>query len=122
LTTETAIATQPVQVTEREFMKYTFFKLESQWRRTDKNQRADSRQQFASVVQSFAKRMILRTYSLVGVRGDTDFMFWSISKKLEDVQDLVSSILSTELGKYLEIPYSYLAITRKSEYLCGHSH
>jgi len=66
--------------------------------------------------------MILKTYSLVGVRGDADFMFWTISRRLEDFQDFVSGLFSTELGKYLEIPYSYLAITRKSEYIGGHHH
>jgi chlorite dismutase len=66
--------------------------------------------------------MILKTYSLVGIRGDTDFMFWTISRRLGDFQDFISSLLSTELGKYLEIPYSYLAITKKSEYIGSHHH
>jgi chlorite dismutase len=122
LTTETATENPPVEVTQREFLKYTFFKVDSLWRRLDRKAKSESKQQFVSTVGSFAKRMILKTYSLVGVRGDTDFMFWTISRKLEDFQDLVSSLLSTELGKYLEVPYSYLAITRKSEYIGGHHH
>jgi chlorite dismutase len=96
--------------------------VDSFWRRLDRKEKAESREQFASTVESFAKRMILKTYSLVGVRGDADFMFWTISRSLEHHQDLVSGLLSTELGKYLEIPYSYLAITRKSEYIGGHHH
>jgi chlorite dismutase len=122
LSTETATENPPVEVTQREFLKYTFFKVDSLWRRLERKAKTESKQQFASTVESFAKRMILKTYSLVGVRGDTDFMFWTISRKLEDFQDLVSSLLSTELGKYLEVPYSYLAITRKSEYISGHHH
>lgn len=122
MATETATDELPIQAAEREFLKYTFFKLDSQWRRLDKKQKTESKQQFAAVVQSFAKRMILKGYSLVGVRGDADFMLWTISKRLEDFQDLVSGLLSTELGQYLVIPYSYLAITRKSEYLGGHKH
>jgi chlorite dismutase len=96
--------------------------VDSQWRRLDKEERASGKQQFASIVENFAKRKVLRSYSLVGIRGDTDFMFWAMSKRLEDIQEFTSKLLASNLGKYLEIPYSYLAITRLSEYLGGHRH
>jgi chlorite dismutase len=107
---------------EREFLKYTFFKVDSQWRRLDDAERAAHRQQFAAIVEEFSRRMILASYSLVGIRGDTDFMFWAISRQLEDFQDFVSRLLSSGLGKYLTMPYSYLATTRQSEYLGSHHH
>lgn len=96
--------------------------MDSQWRRLDKEERASGKQQFASIVENFAKRSALRSYSLVGIRGDTDFMFWTMSKRLEDIQEFTSKLLASNLGKYFEIPYSYLAITRLSEYLGGHCH
>jgi len=49
-------------------------------------------------------------------------MLWTMAPQLEQFQDLTSQLLSSALGKYLEIPYSYLAMTRKSEYLGGHQH
>ncbi len=119
--TETPTETKPVQVTERQFLKYTFFKVDPQWRRLEEQQKT-SKQQFASIAKSFAARNTLRSYSLVGIRGDADFMFWMTGGRLEDFQDFTSSLLSTKLGKFIAIPYSYLAMSRQSDYLGGHHH
>lgn len=103
-------------------MKYTFFKVEPHWRHLKKEERTADKQQFASIVNGFAQGNTLRSYSLIGIRGDTDLMFWTTNKRLEDIQGFVSELLSSSLGKYLRIPYSYLAITRASEYLGSHPH
>ena len=107
---------------ERQFLKYTFFKVDSQWRRLSNEEKSSSKREFATLVNDFAKHSTLKSYSLVGIRGDADFMLWTTAVQLEDFQDLTSHLLSSTLGKYLEIPYSYLAMTRKSEYLGGHHH
>ena len=111
---------QSIAKTEREYLKYTFFKVDPQWRRL--SDRAGSKRQFVSIVDEFSKRFVLKSYSLIGTRGDTDFMIWTISKRIEDFQEFVSGLLSSTLGKYLTVPYSYLALTRQSEYLGGHHH
>lgn len=114
--------TKPIQSTEREFLKYTFFKVDPQWRRLEHQERSTSKHEFAGIVKEFGKENIAKSYSLVGTRGDADFMLWTIGKRLEDFQELTSKLLSSGLGKYLNTPYSYLAITRQSEYLGGHQH
>jgi chlorite dismutase len=113
---------EPVQITERQFIKYTFFKVDPQWRRLTTEERSSSKHEFLSKVNGFAKDTVLKSYSLVGIRGDADFMLWTIARQLEQFQNLTSDLLSSKLGKYLEIPYSYLAMTKKSEYLSGHHH
>jgi chlorite dismutase len=120
--THTSAETNVIQTTEREYLKYTFFKVDSQWRRLDSGYKSTARQEFASIINSFGTQNLLTSYSLVGTRGDADFMFWTISRRLEDFQELTSNLRSSALGKYLETPYSYLAITRQSEYLGGHRH
>ena len=110
------------EVTQRQFLKYTFFKVDPQWRRLHSDERSASKREFATLVNGFAKHNTLKSYSLVGIRGDADFMLWTMATQLEQFQDLTSHLLSSALGKYLEIPYSYLAMTRKSEYLGGHQH
>jgi chlorite dismutase len=120
--TQTSTETEPIQATEKEYLKYTFFKVDSQWRRLKNNDKSTGKQEFGSIANRFADRNILRSYSLVGIRGDADFMLWTISRQLEDFQELTSNLLSSTLGKYLEIPYSYLAMTRQSEYLGSHHH
>jgi chlorite dismutase len=108
--------------TDREFLKYTFFKVDSQWRRLPEKDREAGKREFSEAFEEASRQIMVKSYSLLGIRGDSDFMFWSISRTLEDHQTLVSRLLSTTLGKYLTTPYSYLAITRKSEYLAGHQH
>lgn len=49
-------------------------------------------------------------------------MLWFVGKRLEDFQEFTSDLLSSALGNYLDIPYSYLAISRESEYLDSHHH
>jgi chlorite dismutase len=39
---------------------------------------------------------------------------------LEPFQGLVSALVSTKLGRFLDIPYSYLAMTRRSHYSRSH--
>jgi chlorite dismutase len=120
--TELAAKQSPASVTDRVFLKYTFFKIDPQWRRLDEKEREAGKREFSAVYEQASKRILVKSYSLIGIRGDTDFMFWSIGRSLEDHQTFVSSLLSTTVGKYLFVPYSYLALTRKSEYLAGHQH
>jgi chlorite dismutase len=122
LSTHTSTETDQIETTERVFLKYTFFKVDPQWRRLTTKEKEDSKQQFSSILESFTKENVLKSYSLVGIRGDADFMLWIVNKNLEAFQDLTSKLLSSNLGKYLEIPYSYLAMSRQSEYLGGHHH
>jgi len=118
--TELSPKQTPVSATDREFLKYTFFKVDPQWRRLGEKEREHGKQEFPNAYEQASRQILVKSYSLMGLRGDTDFMFWSISRNLEHHQYFVSSLLSTTLGKYLTVPYSYLALTRKSEYLAGH--
>jgi chlorite dismutase len=65
---------------------------------------------------------VLRAYSTLGTRGDADFMLWMVSERLEDFQELQSAMLGTEMGRHLDTPYSYLAMTRRSQYVDKHVH
>lgn len=120
--TQASTETNPIQTTEREYLKYTFFKVNSQWRHLDGKNKLTAKQEFVATIDNFPNQNLLSSYSLIGTRGDSDFMLWTISKRLEVFQELASNLLSSALGKYLATPYSYLAITRQSEYLGGHHH
>jgi chlorite dismutase len=110
------------QASGREFLKYTFFKVDQQWKLLRKGAKAATKEKFAQLVENFERDNLTRTYSLIGVRGDVDFLFWNISRYLEELQSFTSKVLKSLLGSYLTIPYSYLAITRQSEYLGSHHH
>ncbi len=106
----------------RDFVKHSFFKVQPQWRRLPPGERDHSKSKFAEVVAEFSDRMTVGSYSLVGTRGDVDFMLWEISPTLEAINELQAQLKRTELGGFLETPHSYLSMTRRSPYVDTHQH
>src|SRR2546427_439393 len=105
---------EPVQKTRALYrvVKYTFYKLDPAWRRLPDNDRQSTRNDFLATLRRH-DALIPRTYSLIGTRGDADFMLWIITDSMEDLQSFNSEVLKTGLGKYLTTPYSYLAMIRR---------
>ena len=106
----------------RQFVKYNFFKLDSAWRRLPESERTDHKREFAAVVEESGTHMLIRSYSMVGLRGDADFLLWQATDTLESLQDTATSMWRTGLGGYLTQPYSYLAMTHRSQYVGQHKH
>ena len=106
----------------RDFVKHSFFKVSPEWRRLPPGEREHSKNQFAEVVAEFSDRIAIGSYSLVGTRGDVDFMLWKVSPTLEAINQLLAQLNRTELGGYVESPYSYLSMTRRSPYVDDHKH
>ena len=106
----------------RQFVKYNFYKVDPLWRRLPDEERTRNKHEFAAVVEESATHMLIRSYSLVGLRGDTDFLLWQAADSLESLQEVATQMLSTGLGRYLTQPYSYLAMTHRSQYVGKHRH
>ena len=107
---------------KKPFVRYSFYKVDPRWRRLPEAQRDQGKAQFVAVVDEFSSQMEVNSYNLLGTRGDTDFMLWQLSPTLEALQELATGLYGTDLGKYISIPYSYLAMTRPSPYLGEHPH
>ncbi|MBI4298999.1 MAG: chlorite dismutase family protein [Chloroflexi bacterium] len=107
---------------QRQFVKYNFYKVEPSWRRLPDKERRQSKEEFMTVVEEFASQMFIRSFSLVGLRGDADFLLWQACDSLETLQEMATRLWSTNLGHYLHQPYSYLAMTNRSQYLGTHRH
>ena len=106
----------------RRFVKFNFYKVDPLWRRLSPDERADTRREFSAVVDELATGMMVRSYSLVGLRADADFLLWEAAESLEHIQEAATRLWSTRLGSYLTQPYSFLAMTRRSRYLGQHRH
>jgi chlorite dismutase len=102
---------------KRQFVKFTFFKATPDWRRIEVDERDRQIGEFATVVEAWGARNLVRCYSTVGTRGDVDFMVWQVSYELDDVQAMAGELLGTALGGYLTTPYSYLSMTKNSAYI-----
>ena len=102
------------------YVKYTFFKVDADWRKLSAEEKEFSKKDLLDSLKT-VKDAKPRSYSLVGTRGDADFMLWTITSSLDSLQKLHSNILKTEIGKYLSTTYSYLAMLRPSQYFGGPS-
>lgn len=110
------------QAVIKRYVKYTFFKVDRAWRFLERDEQDRARKEFVGVLTKHAGEMNLSYFSLVGLKGNTDFMILADSATLDPFQALISELLSTRLGRYLDTPYSYLAMTRRSQYLGSHRH
>jgi chlorite dismutase len=108
----------------RQYIRYLFYKVRPTWRhQVPADQHAQLRAELVQVLQHFKEKMaVLRAYSTLGTRADADLMLWMVSERLEDFQELQSAVLNTGLGRHLDTPYSYLAMTRRSQYVDKHVH
>jgi chlorite dismutase len=99
-----------------QYVAYTLYRVHPVWRRLPVEERAAGKEAFAEVVSDWAGRMELRSYSLVGVRPDADFMLWKLTERYEDLRELAADLNATPLAGYVTTPYSYLAATKPSQY------
>ena len=114
--------TQAAGDERRQYVNFGFYKVDPAWRRLPEEERRRGKQQFATVVKSFESDMLVIPYSLVGIRGDCDFMLWRITYDLPKFQEMTARLLGTGLGQYLSTPYSYLSLTKRSIYVDKHVH
>ena len=101
---------------KRQAVRFAFYKLDGAWRRLSADRQAASKLEFGEVIESFHGRLLLRPYGLVGIRGDCDLLLWQVAEDLDALVALQTALNRTDLGAYLGIPYSYLAMTRRSIY------
>ena len=107
---------KPVQ---RQYVSFTFYKLDPAFRRLPKAEREQGMKEFIDALEGYdnSSDMILLCYSMVGLRGDVDIMIWRICHSLEEFQKMTTRLLQTGLGAYLNTPYSYLSMTKRSMYM-----
>ena len=106
----------------RQYVNFAFYKVDPVWRRLPKEERKRGKCEFIDVVKTYEQDMLVVSYSLVGIRGDCDFMLWRIGYDPLKLQEMTAQLLATELGKYLTTPYSYFSMTKRSVYVDKHTH
>ena len=105
-----------MEMTQRHFVKYTFLKLDPAWRRLPEAERSRDKQEFIAACENFAQERLLRAFSTVGTRGDTDLMLLSQATNLERIHEFHVVLGQSGLMKWCSIPWSFLAVTKRSEY------
>ena len=101
---------------QRNYVKLTFLKLDPAWRRLERSERTQHKREFAAACADFAEEHFLRTYTLVGMRGDADLLVRAASPTLEPIHELHVLLNQSGLMQWAEISHSYLALTKESAY------
>jgi chlorite dismutase len=115
--------TQAPTPTVRQYIRYLFYKARPSWQRLPADERAAARGELLAALETFAERLpVLRAFSTLGTRADADFLLWMVSERLEDFQELQGAVLRSPMGAHLDTPYSYLAMTKRSQYVDRHEH
>ena len=103
----------------RQFLNYAFFKLDPAFRRLDKASKTAVKEEFRGVIEQWSDcdELILRTYSLAGLRADCDFMLWRISTDPAKFREMQAAMNRSGLGGYLEHAYNFVSLQKRSQYV-----
>lgn len=108
----------------RQHVRFAFYRVRPEWRLLGAAERAAQREEVAALVREIGDRdgVLIRAYSTVGTRGDADLMLWLVSERVDDLHEFSSRLNRLRLGAYLESPYSYFSMTKRSMYVDKHEH
>jgi chlorite dismutase len=101
---------------QRQFVKYTFLKVDPAWRRLDPEERAAHKREVLAACEDYGQERLLRAFSLVGTRGDADLLLLSQAQNLERIHEFHVVLQQSGLMAWATTPYSFLAMTKPSEY------
>ena len=107
---------------QRQFVNFMFFRVDRAFRSQDAETKANAKREFAEIVQRYTGPMMLLPYSTVGLKAGIDFMLWRIGYDIDPFQKMVADINKSLLGRWLDIPLSYLSMTKHSQYVDEHVH
>ena len=113
------VTAKPPDRQRRQFLHYSFYRLDPLFRRLPAAERRAAGSEFVDLMGKWdaSEDLILRTYSLVGLRADVDLMLWQIAFDPLSFQAFEASIKRSQLGAYLTQVYSLLSLQRRSQYV-----
>ena len=82
---------------KRYFFNFSFFKVDPKWRWMADLAKEESARELENVLANLPIKT--RTYSTLGLRDDADFLIWFMSESVEEIQDAISKIYLTVVGK-----------------------
>ena len=107
---------------QRQFVNFMFFRVDRAFRRENAEVKAEAKREFAEIVRRYTGPMMILPYSTLGLKAGVDFMLWRIGYDVDPFQKMVADINKSILGRWLDIPNSYLAMTKHSQYVDEHVH
>ena len=102
------------EIQPKYFFNFSFFKIDAKWRWMADLAKEESAKELENVLLNSPVKC--RTYSTLGLRDDADLLLWFMSESIEEIQETISKIYLTVVGKYFIPSQVYLSSTRQSLY------
>ncbi len=117
--TQEQTETEEEKKAPRQFVNFSFFKLDPAFRRLPQDEIDKGKKEFMEVLEEYDNRgdVILLSYTTMGIRADAEILFWRVSRRMENFQEMTTKMYRTGLGKYLIQTYSYFSQTKRSMYM-----
>lgn len=99
------------------FIGFECWKLDREWRRLDTGTKQRHVKQFLEACDEAGKGLKhFAAFSTAGLKSEVDFMLWAKGTTLDSIHDLGLKIRGTELSKWMDLSYNYLAMLKGSPY------
>lgn len=119
---ESRTAREAQQPLQRQFVNFMFFNTDRAFRALPADEKAQAKRELAEIVTRYSGPMIVLPYSTIGLKAGVDFMLWRIGYDIAPFQQMAADINKSILGRYLDVPHSFLAMTKHSQYVDEHVH
>jgi len=100
---------------EQYYFNFSFFKVDPKWRWMADLAKEESAKEVENIINNSG--IMFRSYSNLGLRDDTDFLFWFAAKTIDEIQLVIEKLYKTVFGKYIIPSKTYLSCTRPSLYV-----
>ncbi len=94
---------------------YLFFSVRSSLRDLSPDLQDKYKKNFLKELQN-EKKVITNSYVLTGLKDDFSLLLWMQSDRIENIQNFLTSLLHTKMGRYLQIRQTLLGTTRPTQY------
>jgi chlorite dismutase len=102
-------------MSEKPFVQFLTFQLDRAWRQLPEAARKEGRDEFVRELERGGLQTF--TYAGLGMKRDADLLLWRIADDPDALQQSLSCLLLTGLGKYLEVTHTYIGLIRLSMYV-----
>ena len=101
----------------RQIVGFSFYCVAPEWRRLPRATKTKQAGELVALINRFKNKLMIRTYSLVGLKGGVEFLIWRAGNSIEAVQEISANLRQTTMAGYLSMPYTYLSMTKRSTYV-----
>jgi chlorite dismutase len=94
---------------------YIFFKIEPLFAKLPATSQTTYKKEFLKELKK-ERNVTTYTYATVGLKANTNILLWFQAETIDEIQQFLNRLLHTKLGRYLQITYTLLGMTRPTQY------